>query len=390
MSNFNGYIDESELDDIVYYNADYINNSDIFKKAIFSETRKDIIIHNPNLYYLSVVRWSIDLNDIPLMLYPSLEDGTPINSYYITSLTYLTNTYYGYVNYVSEDIKPDDIVPIPNPIYSIQHFLDMVNLAYRTAFNALKIDFPLLPYTDAPFLWYDIPNNRVNMIVPTYYITSNLVKVNMNSNLFTLFASFQFLYNSDDEIRNKEYQIVLKNTGNNTGTFQYPITSNNVASTIMYSAYNNVFNLNSLRKIVITTAKIPSAEQLITNYGFINSNSSSNETQRILSDYIVPNNLFTDFDSQLTFYPSAEFNMIDLKGSVPIKEIDLYFYWVDDNLNIFPIILFPRNGLSAKLMFRKKSYNSVKMIRILNNIKEDEENKKEHNKGGNVYKYLKY
>lgn len=165
--------------DIVYYNADIINDNSLNPVAIgndpvvrFQETRSTALIKDISQFYFSIVRFTMDgpNKDLPLFL-PTIQLGQPdinLTSYSIgikfnpqTTFTYkdysgIPNVYaQGFVKYITETAPYlGGKLPFPNPpltsqdirgvyyfVYTYQHWLDLCNLL----FVQLTTDDPLPP-----------------------------------------------------------------------------------------------------------------------------------------------------------------------------------------------------------------------------------------------------
>ena len=132
------YSDLYKDGDNVYYNITIANNTNQVINARYDETRNDIIICDPRDYYLTIVRFSVPLNSIPIMIMPM--DGLSItDSVFKVTLTYIPtgDNYQETVIY-----QPDNNLAPTDPnyfyIYTYTKLLEMVNIAFATAFSALK------------------------------------------------------------------------------------------------------------------------------------------------------------------------------------------------------------------------------------------------------------
>jgi hypothetical protein len=220
---------EGNNPDIIYYNADLTNDGvQSYIPASYKSTRSDIIINNPSKYYCSVIRFNIDGSGIPLLIFPSIDndDITPNNTYYQVIIKNTTNNTikYGYVNFYSTITT--NLINIANSIplavWNIQDFLDMCNIAISDAFSTISKPSG---YNNSPFLWYDIPNQRINLICEPIWDNEQLI-ILFNAQLYNEFGTFQNLftpklYDNDPNPLANFAQIVINNTGNNTGTFTY-------------------------------------------------------------------------------------------------------------------------------------------------------------------------
>lgn len=161
---FSGARDEDNDADIVYYNADIINDNALNPVAIgndpvvrFQETRSTSLIKDISKFYFSIVRFTMNgpNKDLPLFI-PSVQLGQPdLNlTAYSIGINWTPSTFtwggftttpsiyaQGFVRYISETIAYQTFqVPLPNApinsqdirgpyyyVYTYQHWLDLVN-----------------------------------------------------------------------------------------------------------------------------------------------------------------------------------------------------------------------------------------------------------------------
>lgn len=168
---FSGALDADNDPDIIYYNADIINDNALNPVAVgadpvirFQETRSTSLIKNISNFYFSIVRFTMNgpNKDLPLFI-PSIQLGQSdlnLTSYSMginwTQLAFAWGGFntdvsiyaQGFVKYISETIAYQTFqVPLPNPpinsqdirgpyyyVYTYQHWLDLVN---QTAVNIM-------------------------------------------------------------------------------------------------------------------------------------------------------------------------------------------------------------------------------------------------------------
>lgn len=152
----NKIINKTQYDeDNIYYNIDIINN--IFPsegpeniKASFYESRDEVLLSNPNDYELSVIRFKISQNVLPISNIPiqPFPNVNPLLSSYSVTLDHNGDISQVYLIAIppSTTMTPPSIPTAQNPnweingytfIYEYDIFVDMVNTALETAFNNL-------------------------------------------------------------------------------------------------------------------------------------------------------------------------------------------------------------------------------------------------------------
>jgi hypothetical protein len=70
----------------------------------------------------------------------------------------------------------------------------------------------------------------------------------------------------------------------------------------------------------------------------------------IITDLVAGDN----YKPYLVYTPSAEYRFMDLKGGVPIKDIDIQVYYQDRQGNINELKLSSGSSCSIKLLFQRK------------------------------------
>jgi len=252
----------------------------------------------------------------------------------------------------------------------------MINDAIAIAYNASIKPVGYLA-DQAPFFYYDIALARIDLIAPIIWCNGQM-KLFLNINLYEEFGTFfTFFSRAGTQTYNipfDNYEIIIENYGINRANFVYIIhdpTAPLVSSIIMPSEFSNLYNLGVLRKILLTSGSIPAVAEFTSNTSIIPSINSMNSSDKILSDFIVPQDVPGSYRSMIQYVPSV-YRLLDLKSNSKLVTIDLSFYWEDNLLNRRQMFLGPGATMSVKLMFRKKTYNGVKLY---NEIKKKDEGK---------------
>lgn len=263
-------------DSHVYYNAVITNTSTTNDmKASFQEFRSDPIIDRPEDFHLSIVRFSIPGEYIPIFIAsiqagpsPYGSNSDPNKTNYSVTLSYYSDDgktvsatdAQQYVQFVPQDAHSSTPtrwdatgVLLNNQYYSVysyQAFLDMINIALSTAFANLLIAVggPVGVVT-APFFIYD-PNTQLIKLVaekgyaPPASTTTGYVHIYTNALLSSFLETFQQQYYNFNSTNGKDVQYIVKNNGVNTYTLNFgPIaigttnTSTAITSSALFTAY---------------------------------------------------------------------------------------------------------------------------------------------------------
>lgn len=372
------------MSDIVYYNSAYTNPYDptidpaskIYIPAQTIEIRNEPIINNPSEYYASVIRFDVDAESIQIFDFAQTNQGAPDPTYYVVALQTSTESRQAGVVYVPSIASQ---IPFVTPIYSYKDFLDMINTALLTAFNAI-ITKPS-GITAAPYLTYDPISKLISLVAQAGYATvafgTQPIKIWMNTPLYQFFYNFKAFYTPNTGLQNTSlfnsitnpngqplnYNILVEYNG--TNLYANMLVDVNNPPTLLASAvkitqeYQNLYKWDELRKIVVLSNNIPIATEYI-NAAFENdvlNSGTTNNVLRILTDYLPQNDQFIGASrSVLTYVPTAQYRLADMQGNVPLKTLDFSFYWEDRFQKLRPVILGPSNGFNIKLMFIKKDF----------------------------------
>ena len=409
--NYNYSIEKSS-DNHIYYNITISNNtnsngiktlSPIPSIAIFNESRNTPLLKAGDNYELSIVRFTVPATSVPLSViqiqpYPNTNINLTI---YSISLSYLGSTVQTFLNWV-----PNNNAPSPNPLsssspfqqdntpyyymFEISEFVNMVNIAFYTAFNALA-SRPVgsIP----PFVVYNANNNLFSFITDkTYISTDNIgttsgIKIYMNSFLENYFYNLDSYFNGYNTLNGLDFQILMENKGNNiqdqTGAsivsnpLYYPL--GNPAGPINPSyinylplvlvlqvqPYSTVWKLcDEMQAIIFTSNLLPvshefTSPQIIISSPYINQQSSSSNTfSPIITDFSVASaieNLGSNRQNYVFTAPSQGYRYIDIKSNGAINQFDLNIFYIDRNNQVSPLYLNFNESATMKLQFVKKS-----------------------------------
>ena len=215
--------------DNVYYNAEIINEAanKEQKLAIFNETRQIPMINtNADNYYFTVVRLNIPVTTIPIFYYQlrdpaDITAGDPGDGIYSVTLTYGGSNYQQHLLYTERSFGTTSD---PYTIYQYQHFIDIINTAFQSSYDAMitanggvggALDLALSQ--TAPFITYDSNTSLLTLHVKKAYEPSDQdVGIFMNWSLYNLFQSFDIkFYGYNTQADGLDVNILVKDNHNN-------------------------------------------------------------------------------------------------------------------------------------------------------------------------------
>lgn len=385
----------------IYYNISLVNN-DVTgtipaPPIIFNEIRNAPYLNNPEEYFMSVIRFSLDSSTLPIFI-PQAQTGQndPNLLVYTVTLEYdISGTIYQSqknVIYIPQNVNegfpspPVQAMDLRNEyyyIYSYEWFIELVNTALASAYNDLNTQVtgaggnlpskhpPYMTWNSSRFLAtvsceYD-PTGAVNM-----YDTDlpNPIKIYMNSPLYNLFSSFKAFnqgYASANTKVGKNFQLAISNQYFNTlpattspGQPGYPFPVIQLTQ-----EFTTTPLWNPVQSIVFTTAFLPVVPELTavpkvfgTGSGLLNVGNNANITNT-LTDFEVGLTTGSEYKPLIQYTPSGEYRLVDLFGNNPISALEIRIFWRDAFGNLVPFTLGPGCNGSIKIMFRKKAlYNT--------------------------------
>lgn len=342
----------------IYYNAIIHNTFSSPRPATIYDQREKNVVDVADEYELSIVRFSIPMNLVPILIAPSF-----INVYSVC-LTFGVLNYQKFVPYTS--VSSNGLYGTNQVYYNYQDFLDDVNTALADAFFDLKTANPGCVCTQPPSFFYDPNTQRINMYVESTYIdgTVNGATIFMNSILFNLFQAYSAQYFAAPQAAGKDvrFRILASNTTAITNVLPrlgYPlyISTLPVANLVqVQQSFSAISNFTSIRSIIITSGQLPTMPEYLPNVATYDQGSNvSTNNKPIVSDFEIPSMAPENTRDIAVYLPTAEYRMISLLGNMPVTKIDLQAYFTDINGNFYPLFLDVNQTFSVKLLFRRKN-----------------------------------
>ena len=287
-------------------------------------------------------------------------------------------------------------------VYTYSHWLRLVNRAWQTAFNSLKLVFAQLyvapvgtPITingriyaqggyggtnpvpglagGAPQVYYNPTTNLFTTYYPQSvfgndFITGNSISTDPNTHLnaycntsyFGLFTNFVNTFvNLPDGLTNNllVYSYLGANTYTPTGSIiaYWAMTQDYPSTSSLWSPVGSIVFTTSFLPIINeqTTAVIPAGT------ANINQTSVPSAFQPIITDIALPVESAQDYRQFINYTPTAEYRMVAFAhGKNEIRQVDVRVFWKYRLTGqLFPLQMFSGSSVSLKLMFRRKDWN---------------------------------
>ena len=345
----------------VYGNLVVTNNSKIFQPMDVTINRGEILLKNPEDYYISIIRFSIPTLCLPLF-FLDLD-----NNDYSVTMTYNGSSSTFLLQYESilsttqtspEKKTPQGFTLPPFAIWSYQQFVNMINVAIQKCHDAL---FPPLPGPQpkkAPYMIFNIDSQSFSLIADNSYIEPSpyanplIEKLFFNNTLFNLFSNFLGVRDEYNPLG--LFQFVFQNTFNNNIT-----TKDSLAGVEMKQEYPTLYLLNSISNIVIDSNSFPvsSENQFVST---ITDSSFSDNSKNILTDFEInyANQQIAGDSRSIQQYQANVYRYIDMKGTSELRNfiISVSGYLPDLNKYI-KLYLLPGETITMKILFKRKNIN---------------------------------
>ena len=349
----------------------------------FQENRNIPLLNNSGDYEMSIVRFQVDSQLLPILI-PEIESNqSDINkTIYSVSMSYLpdgqTNPIEVQTYITWQPQNKNTIIPPPPSsnsnglqsdtgsyyyCYNFQWFVSLIYKACLDCFQELQQKTTGLENCIAPVISWNPDNNTAVISAPSDYFNSedtNAIQLYFNSPLFALFSSFPVQNFGASASLGKNHRIQIANfTGTNT-IYLPSIPDENEQQYLciqVYQEYSTIANWTPANSIVFTSMSLPVyPEQLCSPLVF------NEGRQIILGNNSNFANVITDLQTNdlcykpnLIYNPSAQYRWISLLGDKAISNVDVQVYWKSRFGKLNPLYLMSGSSCSLKILFQKKT-----------------------------------
>jgi hypothetical protein len=312
-----------------------------FTEAIYNKNNTNPILYQPNLYKLSVDRFQIPVDTIPLLIAEPVTVGSNELIYEFT-MSDGTSTETEKVIYIPSDPNLSSSNPRYYYIYTYSKFIQLLNNALAVCYGNLMGTFSVPPHFE-----FDPISQKLSLVVPQDEFDPSIITgtwtLQFNYPLLRFFAGFQV----DIVTQGVQYEFSIYNRYNNVVDIIVTPPSTTAPYLSMLPDINTLTRWNSLSTVVITT-NLPVNQQYVET----GDQKGATNIQPILTDFIV---LYPDTNSYAATtldLTNDERSWYDLFGSSPIRNIQLQVFWTDYKGETFPLFLSKDTSITMKLLFR--------------------------------------
>lgn len=369
--------------DNIYYDICVSNLVTINQKPPilqFIETRNSPFIAQCEDYYMSIIRFTIDMPTLPLFI-PTIQPNQTdpnLTTYSITLSVNVGGIIYSQEEYVIYSPQLQTLtMPLPPSktsnglqdnstdyyqVYNYNWFIYLLNQTFYTCYtnlaNQVTLAGGIIPSTYAPQMIFNSETKIFSLVVPdsgyNYFsgkINANDINIYFNPATFGLFFTLPF-------------NLVYLNTAQNIQILSFtPLTSqsyvgqyNSFDAYIINEEYSSVSTWTPITSLVFTSQTLPvvstnvSTPAIYINGSVFNQNGASN-VSNIVSDFVADSGNYRD---SLEYLPSAQYRYLSLLGNKPINTIDFQVYYKDRLGSLSPVYLGSGCTATIKILFSRK------------------------------------
>lgn len=374
--------------DKVYYDVAISNiaNSDTPPPPLyFNETRNNPFITDPESYYLSIIRFTLDTPTLPVLT-PEIQPNQSNRDLTIYSVSlewknpiapFQTFTQQTYVTYIPQNTA----IPPPAPpsqtasglknnsqtyydIYNYQYWIYLVNITFTTCFNALKAQVIaaglVLPTTHAPVMSWDVQQNIaiLNADQAGYNDTvANYIKIYFNPAMYNLFVSFPVVIEGFDAIVDGTNVRLIMSGFGGANVVPYPPVAPTYTALQIVQEYSTISLWTPITSIVFTSNTLPivpnniSAPLLFLNGNQFRSGGNNANIAQVITDFVANEGIYKP---TITYAPSAQYRLINLVGNTPLYNLDVEVSYKNRIGELIPLRLGSGSTATIKFLFTRK------------------------------------
>jgi len=378
--------------DLVYYDVTITNleGVDTVPPVLyFNETRNSPFILDPESYYLSIVRFTLDTPSLPVFQPEIVPNQSNRDlTIYSVSLSW-TNPVAPFQTFNQQQpvIWSPQIVasPLPAPpsqtsnklqnnstgyyeTLNYQYWIYLINQTFLTCFanlNAQVLASALvLPTIHAPVLSWDTVNNIaiMNADVAGYNTASaNHIGIYFNPAMFQLFSSFPvFILSYQTAVAGKNVQIQPLGFGG-ANIVEFPPSAPPASQYQAYQIvqeYSTVALWTPITSIVFTSNTLPivpnniSAPLLFINGQIFNNGGNNSNISQVITDFVSDSGIYKP---SIVYTPTAQYRLVNLVGNTPVYNLDINVFWKDRVGVLQPFRLTSGSTATIKILFQRKN-----------------------------------
>ena len=251
--------------------------------------------------------------------------------------------------------------------YCPQMFYDPQNELFSLS---MPLCPPALSGAATPFAYDTYDQNAAN----TAGFVGRVIKLYMNTPLSNLLNSLPTVFQGNTQFNlttGTEDMIVCYNNQyqNTTGGSRptYPLTPqpsavNAIPQIIVPQEHSTTILFSPISALVFSTSLLPVQNTLLSKPAIFNfydgvtssnlrSSGNNNVTAPVLTDFELQGATGTSSQTRITYTPTAEYRMLDLRGTTPVNAVEVSVFWKDKFSGLHRFNLAAGCAASIKILF---------------------------------------
>lgn len=376
--------------DNVYYDVTITNLETINRNPpslYFNETRNTPFVLDPESYYLSIIRFTLDTPTLPVFI-PVIQPNQGNRDLTIYSLTLSYTDPVSGITYDQQEFVifipqiQDVVIPAPPSqttdglqnnntgyyeIVNYQYWIQLINNTFNTAFTALNAQVVagggVLPTTHAPSMSWDTTTNTAILSADVLGYSNQLanpIEIYMNPALFQIFSSFTCIVKGSVGVSNGKNILFVMDGFGGANIVKFPPTAppaSQYDALQIVQEYSTIALWTPITSIVFTSNTLPvvpaniSSPLLFINGEVYNNGGNNSNISQVVTDFVSDDGIYKP---NIVYTPTAQYRLINLVGNTPIYNLDLNVYWKSRTGVLQPFKLSSGSTATIKLLFTRK------------------------------------
>ena len=337
---------------IFYYDMVLTNSNPSPIVAEITDQRQSTIIDIPKDWEVSVVRFNMNSELIPLFFPVIPNPAFPTTTNMSITLRYLGNNFRQFVQVSTQEVKEG--------VWDFTTYLSLINTASTLAFNALKAAFPAASGTSPPLFYLDENSSLISMYVQDGYLVTNpnRIQIGLNQPLQQILDFPAINRFTVPDITGFDYELSVNDSANLLPVAPrsgYPFGLTAIAGNLLQVSqeFRSLDEWSTVRSIVFSSDLPIVKEYVPTLVDQSQNNNVNNSSKPILTDFLLSKDSVEPTRHTLIYIPTAEYRMISLQGTNSISSISIKGQYQTYDGKLRDIYIASGDSMTIKLMFRR-------------------------------------
>lgn len=340
-----------------------VNNSSPDIPLEYNVTKTQPIIDRSGDYYVTVTKFDIPLQSLPIAIMPIVPNQS--NSNLSTLQIGIRNAGVNYLKNIIFVPQSGSIFPVPvqnaftqiiTPyyyLYSYQHMITMINTALSGAYSDAGLA------GTPPYFIFDPSTQLISLIVNSSFNSPVAPFIIMNYLLFQYIDNFYLTSISFSYTPNSLWYFNVYGLVNDSYGYT-PYGAPPVGPPQFYKLTQDAPSLslwNPIKKLLFLSSTMPITYEVVPAGTTQKDNSGVFSSLAIITEF-TPQIQNADDARSIAYYNTSGYGGIrltDMNGNNPLYKIDIKVLWQDINNNIYPMIIPNFQQANIKLGFIRKS-----------------------------------